>query len=153
MYRWISCYDGAADRRISDWERAEECARCGRRIVHVYDVEHGDGRVERVGRECAHRAMGWAMPRPQVLDRLRREALAAEERALEEAEGWDRTGRRRGATTAELAAADFYVRNRPAPLPLAVMTKGNLFYACCADSAQEEALRMAGWSRAGEATS
>lgn len=79
-YLWVSFLDELAEKRVSDWDRAVTCQVCGASIVHVYTVQKADGSTIVVGRECAHRAMGWTAPKPAVLRRVELESLAAEAR-------------------------------------------------------------------------
>jgi len=51
-YRWVSYLDDLTEKRLSDWDRAATCGRCGATIVHVYTLAYPDGRTEDVGREC-----------------------------------------------------------------------------------------------------
>lgn len=110
-YEWRSYYDDANEKRVSDWDRAENCARCGSGIVHVYTVVHASGAAEIVGRECAHKALGW---RQASATRLRAvEAAFMVERANQERLRADTlaSARRWGQGTQEGAIAACRLRN------------------------------------------
>jgi len=68
-YEWASYYDDAQEKRVSDWEHAEHCDRCKAKIVHKYTIQQADGETELVGRECAHKALGWGKQNRKELDR------------------------------------------------------------------------------------
>jgi len=77
-YRWISYYDDVLDKRVSDWDNAESCERCGATIVHVVTVATDDGWHD-VGRECAHVLLGWPRPNKSALAREIAYVIAQEE--------------------------------------------------------------------------
>ena len=65
-YRWIHTQaevdtgEEIVVRDVSDWDEAEQCASCGRKIVHTYLVEHKDsGKVFPYGSEHLHQALGY----------------------------------------------------------------------------------------------
>lgn len=160
-YEWISYYDEEQEKRFSDWDRASQCARCGRTIVHVYVVQHASGEVEHVGKECAHLALGWPRKSVAKLDRLVQEAMAIEARRASAIESWGKHALSVAQPTPALAETACYTRNRHFSGNCAVYqhTSGG-YYALpdrCAEPVKEptlkepigqgEALEASGWSR------
>jgi len=62
-YRWISYLDDQLEKRVSDWENAVHCARCGKKIVHAYDPEKVNPATGQpwgeIGKECLSQEEGW----------------------------------------------------------------------------------------------
>jgi len=66
-YNWISHMDevfskredGLVGKRVSDWDNAERCASCNRKIVHVYYVKTKDGKILPYGGDHLHIALGY----------------------------------------------------------------------------------------------
>lgn len=44
---------------VSDWDSAEQCASCGRKIVHVYWVQNAEGVLQPYGGDHLHTALGY----------------------------------------------------------------------------------------------
>ena len=58
--KWNDREGGLVTAKVSDWDAAEECTVCGRKIVHVFWVENEEtGRIEPYGREHLHVALGY----------------------------------------------------------------------------------------------
>jgi hypothetical protein len=87
---WISYFDWEIEKRVSDWELASTCARCGRSIVHVYTVTKIDGSEEQTGRECAWLALGWKKSNGVKLDRLAEALWREDARFQESVRAWGR---------------------------------------------------------------
>lgn len=61
--RWSDYEGGLVSARVSDWDKAEVCHHCGRKIVHVYYVYNvEDGTVYAYGKDHAHFALGYREP-------------------------------------------------------------------------------------------
>ncbi len=52
-------HEGYYSKQVSDWDNAGKCATCGRKIVHVYFVEHADGKIATYGSEHLWQALGY----------------------------------------------------------------------------------------------
>ncbi len=136
-YEWRSYWDDVQERRVSDWERAEQCARCGAAIVHVYHVAG-----ELVGRECAHLALGWRRRMPRRLKAL----VRAHERRQEEAQSFVRMSERGAVESAAEAVAECRARNGRYAGLVSVWQRSGLHYALPAACTRHgEALSRAGW--------
>ncbi len=147
-YRWISYFDDVEEKRFSDWDRAETCLVCGRSIVHVYEIETAAGETLIAGKECAHKLLGWARPKPRVLETLRRKVEADARRHAEEVASWDRTATKFSQGDPATAAACCRDRNNGFAGDLTVLEKADRFYAVPTDcTAQVAALLEGGWER------
>lgn len=130
-YSWISYYDDDQEKRISDWDRATECAACGRMIVHVYTIELANGAIEEVGRECAHIALGWSRRRPKELARL----VALAQKEQHDRDWWAAEYQRAAVDSIDEARALCIKRNRSpyrddfTPEVLIVVDMGGSYYA------------------------
>ena len=68
-YQWIHHYEevdtgtDVVSKKVSDWENAEYCKTCNRKIVHVYYVKpKGSKQVEVYGADHLHIALGYGKP-------------------------------------------------------------------------------------------
>jgi hypothetical protein len=58
--KWSDYEGGLVATKVSDWDRAEKCESCGRRIVHIFWVQDKDtGAVNSYGKEHLHQALGY----------------------------------------------------------------------------------------------
>lgn len=58
--KWSDYEGGLVATKVSDWDRAEQCESCGRKIVHIFWVKDKDtGDVHPYGREHLHTALGY----------------------------------------------------------------------------------------------
>ena len=58
--KWSDYEGGLVATKVSDWDRAEKCVTCGRKIVHIFWVKDKDtGKVNPYGRDHLHEALGY----------------------------------------------------------------------------------------------
>lgn len=58
--KWSEYEGGMVATKVSDWDRAEKCETCNRRIVHIFWVKDKDtGEVGSYGKEHLHQALGF----------------------------------------------------------------------------------------------
>jgi len=58
--KWSDYEGGMVSTKVSDWDRAEKCVTCNRRIVHIFWVQDKDtGKVSSYGKEHLHSALGF----------------------------------------------------------------------------------------------
>lgn len=58
--KWNEYEGGMVSTKVSDWDRAEKCVTCGRKIVHIFWVQDKDtGKVSSYGKEHLHEALGF----------------------------------------------------------------------------------------------
>lgn len=82
--KWNQREGGYVDARVSDWDNADESKGTGRQIVHVYFVEHPDGRVTTEGIRSAQNVLGISESRLQTIAKKAQaeQAYAAEQDRL-----------------------------------------------------------------------
>jgi len=89
-WKWDEVYskreDGLVSAKVSDWDNAEKCKSCGRKIVHVYWVKDKEtGKVEPYGADHLHVALGYRreLSKSQV-EGIQRKVTNLEAQAKEE---------------------------------------------------------------------
>lgn len=89
--KWNAHEGGFIAARVSDWDRSDQSQGTGREIVHVYYVQHPDGRITPEGIQSAKHLLGLdaanlnkLAKREQAIQRYR------EEQEQAEAAIWDR---------------------------------------------------------------
>lgn len=108
---WMSYWDDAIEKRLSDWGRAQECSRCHAQIVHVYTIVNMEGREEVTGKECAYLALGWKRPNGLKLDKMAKELIAKQAGFARAMEAWTKEATRAAKGTPEEAEAACRTRN------------------------------------------
>ena len=71
--KWSNYEGGFVGALVSDWDKASECMRCGRRIVHNYFVYYPKTQdIRAVGKECLALELGFPYLKPAVFTSIMR---------------------------------------------------------------------------------
>ena len=107
--KWSNAKQEYVEARVSDWDNSDTSTGTGRDIVHVFYVEHPDGRVRPEGIRSAQNVLGINETRLMTIAKRERAAQQYREQQLAaDVAAYEKTAKD---TPAE-AARDFRVRNR-----------------------------------------